>query len=88
MMGGRAAQRTLSPKRASFHFKLGLANSPRCERCLEKGELATHILCDSEAIAYLRFCHMGHYFMEPSDYHDTPIREVLHFIRSAGLTKG
>jgi hypothetical protein len=69
-------------------FKLGLVNSPRCEKCLEKEKSATHILCDCEAIAYLRFNHMGHYFMEPSDYHDAPIRKVLGFIRSVGLTKG
>jgi hypothetical protein len=24
----------------------------------------------SEAIAYLRFRHVGHYFMEPGDYQD------------------
>jgi hypothetical protein len=33
---------------------------------------ATHILCDCEAIAYLRFRHLGQYFMEPSDYYDAP----------------
>jgi hypothetical protein len=53
-------------------FKMGLTDSPICERCLEKEELATHILCDCEAIAYLRFRHLGHHFMEPGDYHDTP----------------
>jgi hypothetical protein len=36
-------------------FKMGLTESPTCERCLEKDESATHILCDCEAIAYLRF---------------------------------
>jgi hypothetical protein len=49
-------------------LKMGLMNSPTCERCLEKDESATHILCDCEAIAYLRFCHLGHYFMEPGNY--------------------
>jgi hypothetical protein len=44
---------------------MGLTDSPTCERCLEKDESATHILCDCEAIAYLRFRHLGHYFMEP-----------------------
>jgi hypothetical protein len=43
-----------------------------CERYLEEDEPATHILCDSEAIAYLRVCHLGHYFMEPGDYYDAP----------------
>jgi hypothetical protein len=51
-------------------FKLGIVNSPICERCLEKEESATNILCDCEVMAFLRFCHIGHYFMEPSDNHD------------------
>jgi hypothetical protein len=69
-------------------FKMGLAESPTCKRCLEKDESATHILCDCEAIAYLRFRHLGHYFMEPGDYQDTPISKILHFIRSVGLLEG
>jgi hypothetical protein len=52
---------------------MGLTKSPTCERCLEKGESATHILCDCEAIAYLKFRHLGHYFMEPGDYQDTTL---------------
>jgi hypothetical protein len=32
-------------------LKLGLINDPICERCLEKDESATHILCDCEAVA-------------------------------------
>jgi hypothetical protein len=69
-------------------FKMRLRNSPTCKRCLEKDEWATHILCDCEAIAYLRFRHLGHYFMEPGDYQDTPVRKILHFIRSVGLLEG
>jgi hypothetical protein len=30
---------------------------------------------------------MGHSFMEPSDYHDTPIKKVLRFIRCVGLAE-
>jgi hypothetical protein len=30
-------------------FKMALTNSPTCERCVEKDESATHILCDCEA---------------------------------------
>jgi hypothetical protein len=65
-----------------------LYGPPICERCLEEDESATHILCDCEAIAYLRFLHFGQFFMEPSDYYDAPINKVLHFIRGVGLTKG
>jgi hypothetical protein len=69
-------------------FKLGLTDDPTCERCLEEVESATHILCDCGAIAYLRYFHLGRYFLEPSDYYNTPINRVLHFIPSVGLIKG
>jgi hypothetical protein len=61
-------------------FKMGLTDSPTWERCLEKDEAATHILCDCEALAYLRFRHLGHYFKERGDYQDTHVSEILHFI--------
>jgi hypothetical protein len=69
-------------------FKLGLTDDPTCERCLQEDESATHILCDYEATAYLRFHHLGQLFMEPSDFYDAPIIKVLHFILSVGFIKG
>jgi hypothetical protein len=60
-------------------FKLGLINDPICERCLEEDESATHNLCD-EALAHKIFRHLGHFFMEPSDYYDAPTDKILHFI--------
>jgi hypothetical protein len=69
-------------------FKMGLTDDPTCEKCLQEDESATHILCDCEAIANLRFCHLGQFFMEQNDYYDAPINRVLHFIRSVGLIKG
>jgi hypothetical protein len=44
-------------------FKMGLTDNPTCEMCLEEDESATHILCDCEAIANLRFRHLGQFFM-------------------------
>jgi hypothetical protein len=67
---------------------MGLMNDPICERCLEAHESATRVLCDCEALAHLRFRHLGQFFMEPGDFYDVPIGEALHFIRSVGLTKG
>jgi hypothetical protein len=58
-------------------FKVGLTDDPICEKYLEEDETATHILCDCEAIAYLRFRYLGQFFMEPSDYNDAPINKVL-----------
>jgi hypothetical protein len=61
-------------------FKLGLMDDLTCERCLEADESATHILCDCEAIAHLRFCHLGQFFMEPSDFYDAPVSKIVHLI--------
>jgi predicted amidophosphoribosyltransferase len=68
--------------------KLGLRNSPNCDRCQKEYETATHILCECEALAYLRFRHLGQYFMEPGDYFDVPTYKILHYVRSARLLKG
>jgi hypothetical protein len=57
-------------------FKIRLTNILICERCLEKDKSATYILYDCEAIPYLRFCHLDHYFMEPGDYHDAPASKI------------
>jgi hypothetical protein len=56
--------------------------------CLEKDERASHILCDCEAIAYLSFLHLGHYFMEQGDYLHVPLSKVLHFVRSRDSVVG
>jgi hypothetical protein len=69
-------------------FKLGLCNSLICERCQKENETATHILCECEALAYLRFRHLGQHLMVPSDYFDVPTYKFLRYIRSAGLLKG
>jgi hypothetical protein len=68
--------------------KIGLTDDAICERCREKDESATHILCDCEAVAHVRFRHLGQFVMEPSDYYDAPIDKVLHSIRGVGLIKG
>jgi hypothetical protein len=39
---------------------------------LEEDKSATHILCDCEAVADVRFRHLGQFFMESSDYYDAP----------------
>jgi hypothetical protein len=59
-----------------------------CERCLQEDESATHILCDCEAIAYLRFCHLGQFFMEPSDFYDAPIFKSPTFHSECRINKG
>jgi hypothetical protein len=61
-------------------FKLALTDGQTCERCLEEDESATHILCDCEAIAYLRFYQLGQIFMEQIVYYEAPINNNLYLI--------
>jgi hypothetical protein len=67
---------------------MGLKDDPTCEECLQEDESAIHILCDCEAIAYLKIRHLGQFFMEPSDLYDSPINKVIYFFRSVGLIRG
>jgi hypothetical protein len=69
-------------------FKLELTDDPTCERCLQEDKSATHILCDCDSTAHLRFRHLGQFFMESSVFYEAPIFKVLHFIRSVGLITG
>jgi ribonuclease HI len=71
-----------------YLFKLGLTDEPTSERGLEEDKSATHILCDCEPIAHVRFRYLGQFFMEPSDYYDAPKNKALHFIRSVGFIRG
>jgi len=45
-------------------FKLGMVNSPVCETCQQASEMASHFLCDCEALAILRFRQLSCYFMK------------------------
>jgi hypothetical protein len=67
---------------------MGLTDSPICQKYLDKHIIAKHVLCKWEAVAYLRFRHLGDYFMEQDDYHETPISRILNFILSVELSKG
>ena len=49
-------------------FKLGLVDSPECDRCKQASETASHVLGDCEALAALRFRYLGYHFMKPGDF--------------------
>jgi hypothetical protein len=66
-------------------FKLGLVNSPECNRCKQASETASHVLCDGEALVTLRFRHLGLQFMKPGDFEDISVSKILHFVEGAGL---
>jgi hypothetical protein len=65
----RVANRTLSFKRTLF--KLGVVNSRKYDICKQASEMASHVLCDCETLATLRFRHLGHHFMKPGDFEES-----------------
>jgi hypothetical protein len=68
----RITHRTLLPERTS---QTGINKQSHLWKLPRKNESATHILCKCESIAYVRFKQLGHYFMEPGNYHDTTNNE-------------
>jgi hypothetical protein len=61
-------------------FKMGLINKPARERCHSKEDTASHVLCDCETLAELRFWLLGSHFMKPSDYHKTQLTSYISVI--------
>jgi hypothetical protein len=66
-------------------FKLGLVNSPECNRCKQASETASHVLCDCEALTTLSFRHLGCHFMKPGDFENISVSKILHFVEGLGL---
>jgi hypothetical protein len=55
------------------------------DRCKLASEMASPVLCDCEALAVLRFRHLGHHLLKLGDFADNSVTKVLHFVWSAGL---
>jgi hypothetical protein len=75
LIQGPSARRTtelLELNRNQLWWVVGLLTG----HCHLNDESATHILCDYEAIAYLRLRHLGHLFLEQDDYHDAPVSKI------------
>jgi len=64
---------------------MGLVDSLGYNRCIKANEMASHVLCDFEALAILRFRHLGHYVLKPGNFANISVGKVLHFVHSAGL---
>jgi hypothetical protein len=75
-VGERATYRTLSHERTPLQNGI----DEQFYLQLDKDGSATHILRNCEAIAYLKFCHLSHYFLEPGDHQDASVSKIVHFI--------
>jgi len=51
-----------------------------CDTCKQVSQTASHILCDCEALATLRFRYLGHHCMQPGEFEDISFSRILHFI--------
>lgn len=66
-------------------FKLGVIDSPRCDRCKQALETASRVLCDCEALVALRFRLLRYHFLKLGDFADISVSKVLHFVQRTGL---
>lgn len=62
-------------------FKVGLVNSPGCNKCKQASEIASHILCGCEALATFRFRPLHYHFMKPGNSEDTAVSTIPHFFK-------
>ena len=46
---------------------------------------ASHVLCDCEAVATLRYRHLGHHLMKSGNFEDISVSKILHFVQGAGM---
>ena len=46
--------------------------------------MASHVVCDCEALATLRLVHRAHHFMEPGDTEDICVSKTVHFVQGVG----
>jgi hypothetical protein len=49
--------------------------------------MASHLFCDCEALAALRFRYLGHYFMKPGDFQGYPCKQVTALSSKCGAAK-
>jgi hypothetical protein len=66
-------------------LKLVPVKSPECDRCEQASEMILHMLCHCEALATLRYSHLGHHFMKIGDFEDISVSKILHFALGARL---
>jgi len=66
-------------------FELKLVDKPGCGRWKQASETASHVLRDCEALAVLRFRHLGQHFLKSGDFDDISVSRAMHFVQSVVL---
>jgi hypothetical protein len=64
---------------------MGLSDSPLYRRCGAQDETSAHILYECEALASLRYVHLGSFFLEPEDIKTISLGAIWNFGKAIGL---
>jgi len=47
--------------------------------------MASHVLCECEALITLRYRHLGCHFLKPGDFEKISVSKILNFVQGVGL---
>jgi len=64
---------------------MGLSNNPTCRKCGTEEEISVHILCECEALASLRYKHLGSFFLDPENIRVLGVEAIWNFVKGTGL---
>jgi hypothetical protein len=64
---------------------MGLGDNPICRKCGTDEETSAHILCKCEALASLRYAHLGSFLLDPEDIRELGIGAIWSFGKGTGL---
>jgi hypothetical protein len=65
-------------------YVMGLDGNPICRKCGTDEETSTHILCKCEALASLRYTHLGSFFLDPEDIGELGIGAIWSLVKKQG----
>ena len=63
---------------------LGMLDSPLCRRCGVSEETLAHVLCECEALASLKYVHLG-FFLQPEDIKNISMGAIWNFSKATEL---
>jgi len=68
-----------------YLYIIGLSNNSICRICGTEEETSVHIWCQCEAMASLRYKHLGSFFLDPEDIRKLNIGVIWKFGKGTGL---
>jgi hypothetical protein len=68
-----------------YLYIMGLSNNTTCRKCGTEEETSSHILCECEASASLRYTYLGSFFLDPEDIRKLGMGAICNFAKGTGL---